>query len=102
MWQHPDPAKRFNSPKHGGMAGFWRECVLCGKGSTDMEDDPNYILMVVVRPIPKKLRHLMKGVVYDNYWVVCEDKCFGSYNSLIEQNKRSAKSDRALNDWIGI
>lgn len=87
MWEHPDPSKRFTNSV--GIIGFWRECILCGNGSTDLGPhntrggaDPNYVAMIIVSPLPKKRRHLMKGQVYDNYWVVCDD-CNETYCELM-------------------
>lgn len=80
MWEHPDLSKRFTND--AGIPGFWRECIFCAKGSTDLREDPNYVAMTIVSPLPKKHRHLMKGQVYDKYWSICHD-CFPMYRNLI-------------------
>lgn len=73
MWEHPTPEKRWFSTKYN-MAGFWRECVVCARGSTDLDDDPNYVEMHLVGKKSRLLRKVQdfKGQVYDNYWVVCK------------------------------
>lgn len=78
MWEHQDQNKRYTSKK--GIIGFWRECIFCGEGSTDIypaplidePGDPNYMIMIRIKPIAKKFRYLMKGTVFDKYWVICE------------------------------
>jgi hypothetical protein len=94
MWEHPDIEKRWTSTTSRKIIGFWRECVLCARGSTDLKDDPNYVPMTVVAPLPKKLRYLMKGKVYDKYWVIC-DSCFPTYIEKVFHDKKKKDSAHA-------
>jgi hypothetical protein len=108
MWEHPDPAKRF-CRAHDGMAGFWRECLICGRGSTDMgfnqdeffgpgNTDPNFVPMIcpidlTVNKVRRRLSGIVEcvGTVYDDYLCICHDECWPKYEEIIYSRSGGAK-----------
>ena len=104
MWEHPDPAKRYTRREvHSNgyvreLPGFWRECMICGEGSTDLEDDPNFVKMIRItfKPTEKKFPGMSnwKGKAYDKYYSFCHPCFYGPLSDAYEAGKLLEKERR--------